>query len=135
MSQLVTDASAVMGWLFDDEESAEADTALELIVEVGGLVPQVWHLETRNSLLTAERRGRISAGRADECLNALKELPIETDESPRLEVAFQLARAHGLSYYDALYLELASRFEASLVTLDARLARAAVAEGIEVLHQ
>ena len=133
MSPLVTDASAVMAWLFDDEESDAADAALELIVEVGAVVPQVWHLETRNTLLTAERRGRISAERSDECLNALRELPIQTDESPRLEVAFQLARAHGLSYYDALYLELAQRQGASLATLDVELATAAVAEGLEVL--
>jgi hypothetical protein len=48
------------------------------------------------------------------------------------QVAFNLAREHVLSFYDALYLELAKRREAALATLDAELARAARAEGLEV---
>ena len=45
--------------------------------------------------------------------------------------AFNLAREHGLSFYDALYLELANRLGTTLATLDRKLARAALAEGLE----
>ena len=95
-------------------------------------MPQLWHLETRNSLLVAERRGRLSAGGVKERLDALKGLPIRTDEEPDLQSAFDLARAHGLSFYDVLYLELAKRESTELATLDGALGRAAVAEGVSL---
>ncbi len=130
MSGLVIDASVVVAWLLDDEDEPRADRVLGRLAEDGVLVPQIWHLETRNSLLTAERRGRISLEEVKERLDALKGLPIATDEEPDLQSAFELAREHGLSLYDALYLELAKRENADLATLDGPLGRAAVAEGV-----
>ena len=43
-----------------------------------------------------------------ERLNALYDLPIRTDTEPDLDIAFALAERHGLSFYDAIYLELAA---------------------------
>ena len=119
-----------MAWLFDDEEEPRADRVLELLEEDGALVPHLWRLETRNTLLVAERRGRISAGVVKERLDALRGLPIRTDADPDLQCAFDLARAHELSFYDAMYLELARRERAELATLDGTLGRAAVVEGV-----
>ena len=130
MSGLVVDASVVVSWLFDDGEEHRADKALERLKEDGALAPYLWHLETRNTLLVAERRGRLSAEAVNERLDALKGLPIRTDEEPDLQSAFSLARAHDLSFYDALYLELAKRESADLATLDIALGQAAVAEGV-----
>lgn len=135
MSGLVVDASIVMAWLFDDEEEPRADLALERLAEEGALAPYLWHLETRNVLLVAERRGRLSARAVDERLNALKGLPIRTDDEPDLQSAFDLARAHNLSFYDALYLELAKRESAELATLDVALGQAAGAEGVPILTE
>ena len=129
MSGQVVHASVVVAWLFDEEEP-RADRALERLEEDGTLVPQMWRLEIRNSLLTAERCGRLSAVEVKERLDALRSLPIRTDEEPDLQSAFNLARAHGLSFYDALYLELAKREGAELATLDGALDQAAVAEGV-----
>ena len=130
MSGLVVDASVVLAWLFDDEEEPRADRVLERLEEDGALVPHLWHLETRNTLLIAEQRGRLSATGVKERLDAFMGLPIRTDEEPGFQSAFDLARAHGLSFYDALYLELAKRESAELATLDGALGRAAVAEGV-----
>ena len=130
MNGLVVDASVVMAWLFDDEDDPRADGALDRLIEEGALVPQLWHMETRNSLLTAERRGRLSVSGAAERLDALKGLPIRTDVDPDFQSAFDLARAHELSIYDALYLELAKRESAELATLDGALGKAAAAEGV-----
>ena len=132
MSGLVVDASVVIAWLFDDEEEPRADSVLELLEEDGALVPHLWHLETRNTLLILERRGRLSRRGVKERMDALRGLPIRTDEEPDLQSAFDLARAHELSFYDALYLELAKRESAGLATLDRALGRAAVAEGVPV---
>ena len=52
------------------------------------------------------------------------DLPIRTDMEPDMDIAFALAERHGLSFYDAIYLELAKRHTAPLATLDKALARA-----------
>ena len=85
-------------------------------------------------LLGAERRGRIGAGEIEERLRFLQELPIRTDAEPDFETAFALARTSYLSFYDALYLELARRCDVALATLDTALARAAVAEGLVLIE-
>ena len=69
---------------------------------------------------------------AAERLDSLRRLPILTDQEADLKAAFDLAREHGLSFYDALYLELAKRRKAPLATLDIQLARAATAERVEL---
>ena len=78
----------------------------------------------------AERRGRLPAGEVKECLDALKGLPVRTGEQSDLQSAFDLARAHGLSFYDALYLELPKRESTELAALDGALGWAAVVEGV-----
>ncbi len=95
-------------------------------------MPLLWHYEVRNTLLVAERRGRLGGSDAVQLLDKLTWLPIETDREADLQVALNLARDHGLSFYDAMYLELGVRRGAPLATLDAELARAATAEGLDV---
>ena len=133
MSLLVIDASVAAAWLFDDEDDRRAAAALTRIETDAALVPQLWHLEVRSALLAAERRGRIRAGEIDERLRFLLQLPVQTDAEPNLADALALARKHRLSFYDALYLELARRRGAALATLDAALARAAAAEEVPAI--
>ena len=96
----------------------------------GAVVPQLWHLEMCNVLLVAERRGRITAEQTQKALRILNGLPIAADSTPDLDMALYLARAHGLTFYDSLYLELAVRHRTALATLDDKLGRAAAAEGL-----
>ncbi len=119
-----------MSWFLDDQTDSRAVIAQFRLTEDRALVPQLWHLEIRNCLIVAKRRGHISTERVTECLEALKWLPIQTDTEINLSAAFSLAQTHSLSFYDAVYLELAKRQEAALASLDAALIRAATAEGI-----
>ena len=130
MSTMVVDASLTLAWLLDDETDPRADDALKSLNEDEALVPQLWHLETRNGLLSAIRRGRLSADEVNDRLDALKGLPIRTDDRPDFQVAFELAKLHTLSFYDAIYLELARRQDAELATFDEALCIAASAEGV-----
>ncbi len=50
-----------------------------------------------------------------------------------MNIAFALAEKHGLSFYDAIYLELAKRHGAALATLDNALAGAAADEGLHLV--
>ena len=52
-----------------------------------------------------------------------------------MSAALALAREHGLSAYDAVYLELAIRAGAPLATLDNILRAAARKAGVEVYSQ
>ena len=65
-------------------------------------------------------------------LNDITEL-LQTDTTPNLDTAFNLARKHLLSFYDALYLEMAVRHQIPLATLDSALDRAAASEGLPAL--
>lgn len=114
----------------EDEDDPRVDAALAQLAQDQTFVPLLWHYEVRNALLIGVRRGRLSPDSAGMHLGRLARLPVLTDGEADLPAAFDLAAAHGLSFYDALYLELAARRGAGLATLDARLARAAATEGI-----
>ena len=133
MSEVVIDASIAAAWVFDDESDPRADALVQQVTNGGGLVPRHWHLEVRNAILIGERRGRLTYEKGLECLSDLSRIPLRTDAEPDLDAAMSLARAHNLSFYDAVYLELALRRGAALATLDGRLARAAAAEGVQAL--
>ena len=69
-------------------------------------------------------------------LNELSTLPIEVDGETAAHAwgaTLKLADKHGLTPYDAAYLELSQRQRLALATLDGRLKRAAAEEGIDVL--
>ena len=130
MSDFVLDASIAAAWLFDDESEPSANSLLIRLQEWAAVVPQHWHLEVRNALIVGERRGRIRPNEVDERLTDLGTLPVRTDLEPDFDAALRLARLHGLSFYDAVYLELARRHGLPLATLDGDLGAAAVVEGV-----
>ena len=133
MTDFVLDASVALAWFLDDEQAPQADNARGRLIRDKAFVPGLWRLEVRNGLIIAERRGRLSATRMNECLEALKWLPIQTDSEVVLEMVISLARMHKLSVYDAVYLELAKRRNAALASLDGALLRAAAKEGVRPL--
>ena len=133
MSVFVLDASVAAAWLLEQQASSRADLALSRLEEDAALVPQLWHLEVRNCLLVATRRARLTAGTAAQRLEALRALLIRTDSQPDLAVALTLAERHSLSFYDAIYLELAKRHAAPIATLDKTLAQAAAAQGLPLV--
>ena len=133
MSAFVLDCSIAVAWLFEDEATPETDALLDRLKEDSALVPGLWHLELGNVLAQAERRKRISAARMAAHLERLGRLPIVTDtetERRAFRETLTLARTHGLTTYDAAYLELAMRRGVELATRDKALMRAA--RGVEV---
>ena len=127
------DASVTVARILLEQESRERVAGiLRLIPRHHCHVPLMWQYEVRNSILVAERRGRISRLDGDSRFNQWNQLPFETDSAPDFDVAMALARRHGLSFYDAVYVELAVRLDAALATLDQAMMRAAEAEGVPV---
>ena len=135
MSALVIDSSAALSWCFEDEASPESDLLFERVRDQGAVVPGLWHLEVANVLLQAEKRGRITTGDVAMRLELIAELPITTDNETTARAwreILALARAEGLTTYDATYLELAIRRGLPLPTKDEALITAANRSGVAV---
>ena len=127
---LVLDASALASWLMPDEIGVDL-AALSPRYHVFAAPSLLWS-EIRNIVVVAERRGRIDRETVDMAIATIDELGIVLDRSPSSAAVLGLCRRHGLTVYDALYLDLALREDAALATLDTALARAARAEGVHV---
>ena len=130
----VIDPSVALAWLLPDETNARAD-AVRVAVENGAdaWIPAHWWLEIGNGLLMAERRGRITAEQVAQALSLVNSLPVEEDAETAAQIpvrTFALARKHGLTIYDAAYLELSQRRGAILATFDDQLLQAAAREKI-----
>jgi predicted nucleic acid-binding protein len=133
---IVLDASMAMAWLFEDEGTTATDEVLQRVVIEGGIVPSLWRLEIANAFQIAIRRGRCDEGYVDRSLEELTELAIVIDDKTDANAwgaTKIIARKHGLSLYDAAYLELALRLQRPLASCDAALIRAAKATGLYVL--
>lgn len=99
------------------------------------LVPSVWSLEIANAVLVGERRQRLNQPEIKQFTSLLESLSLLQDTRPvakHVDEVLPLARTHGLSAYDAAYLELSIRYSAPLATLDERLQRAAKQAGVAI---
>lgn len=129
------DCSVSAAWVFRDEFTPAADLVLDRILDSEGHVPFIWPAEMANTVLTAERRGRVAATEIEPIAAKLNAYPIIVDlGGPSLvwTRAFGLAQRRKLSLYDALYLELALRRGLPLATFDRRLREAAESEGVKL---
>ena len=125
-----------LAWCFPDEASADADRVLVALEGETIFVPAVWSLEIANALLVGERSKRLKQPEILRFVALLEDLSIRQDApsvSESVSRVFPLARAYGLTAYDAAYLELAIRHGASLATLDGNLQKAAKRGGVHVL--
>ena len=130
--KLVIDASFIASLLLPDEAAEVSAARLKQIEDDGAAAPALWQLEVANMLLTALRRKRIDASQFARLLEAIDSLPVTLQAALTAKQRgdlLHLARKHGLTAYDAAYLELALRLDLPLATFDDRLIRAARAEG------
>ncbi len=135
--RFVLDASVTAAWCFRNEGSARASALLEAMRKRKAVVPTLWHVETANMLLQAERRRRITEAECAVLTGFLAALPIETDtESDRRSHGpiLALARHHRLTVYDATYLDVAQRRGLPLATRDQDLADAAKESGVTLIE-
>ncbi len=131
---LVLDTSVTMSWAFGEIDPYAAHVRERLATDEA-LVPPIWALEVANTILVGERRGRLDQAKSTRFLSLLQDLDIVVDMAGAerfLTVVLGLARAQGLSSYDASYLELAMRDGVPLATTDDAL-RAAARVGVPLV--
>jgi len=133
----VVDASVALKWFLADEEARDESLALLRSISDANrpVVPWLWFYEIGNALTVAVRRKRIAPEQLYEILEMLEQMPIDIDAADRIALLRlpHLARKHGLTTYDAAYLDLALREKLPVATSDEALRKAASAEGVALL--
>lgn len=135
MSGLILDASVALAWHFEDE-TTRADAIGDRALEEDVFVPFHWMAEVFNGLLMGERRGRTHAPEISDFVQTLVSFGPLVDSAANdtmKNAILPLARKHDLTIYDAVYLELASRLNLPLATLNRKLGGAAKTAGLEIL--
>ena len=133
-ADFVVDASMAFAWVLPSQASPAANALLERIkAGAGGVVPMFWYLEVANGLLVVDRRKVITGNQRQRSLERLAALRLTVDDGEARNAfgrTSALAEQHGLSVYDAAYLELALRRNLPLATRDRALHSAAQRSGV-----
>jgi predicted nucleic acid-binding protein len=127
----VIDNSVVSGWYLQDQATPYTEHVAARLVDDRACAPALWELELTSVLRTSCLRRRLTAEKAQQTLEQIHRLPIDTDRHavPCREL-LALALRFGLSSYDATYLELALRRQLPLATQDEAPRAAALAAGV-----
>lgn len=138
MTAFVLDNSVAMRWLLASNKVSDqryAESVLRSLANAEAVVPNLWHLEAANVLLSAANRKELEISAVERFTVQLENLPITVDTLTANQVfghSMSLAKAYRLSSYDAAYLELALREGLPLATLDKDLLKAARRSDIEI---
>jgi predicted nucleic acid-binding protein len=138
--KLVLDASVALSWLHLPSQPFRSQ-AMDILDGLHGMpahVPVVWPLEVAQGALRVERAKAAAPDVLAQFALTLRHAPVVHDlRAPAqwLGPSVSLAREHGLTVYDASYLELALTVNAALATFDRKLAAAARALGVGLAAQ
>ena len=127
----VVDASVVVDWVAPGaDRRSPAMRLAQRLADAGEVVlaPRLLMEEVTNALLTGVRRGRWSGSDADASYSLLRRMPVQlADDRDDLDRAYELSRRYDEHpVYDMLYVALAERLGAQLITADDRLRRTLV---------
>ena len=133
----VFDASFVGALIIPDEKKAEIDSIRASIDEEDDVfTPQLFWYEIASIFQNLIRRKRYSYNSVLQLFPMLTAIRLTIDHETGIEYSQKLLRLcndYNLSAYDAAYLELADRKNATLCTLDEGLQAAAEKHGVAVL--
>jgi predicted nucleic acid-binding protein len=135
---LVLDSSVALAWVYADETTDAILRVFDSVRLEGAWIPGLWRWEIANVLQLNAKRGRHSVDFRDGAFASLALLPLKLDaEADRQawSATLHLAERHGLTVYDAAYLEIASRRKTPLATLDRQLRAAAAMDGVQLLGE
>lgn len=107
---------------------------MRLTLEHFAIVPRIWWYEVLNALAVNRRRGRMTSADASATLADLKGMRILVDDDHSDGAILHVAARHGLSAYDAAYVETALRRSLPLASLDRRLRRAGETAGATIFR-
>ena len=122
MARLVPDASVAVKWIVTEEDSLAAET---LLVGHELHAPRLMVSEIANALWSKVRRGQILQSQTDRLIASATEQPVQwTDDGILVVNALSIAVEVNHPVYDCIYLALAYRIDATVVTADRRFVNA-----------
>lgn len=133
---IVLDASLMIEWLVGNDTRPDMPHLHDVLSDIEIAVPAHWPIEISNFLRTDIRSKKMTAGDIQfmmerlDTLQILIDSPLELDEIGPL--AF-FANQHGLTTYDAAYVQLAYQRKAVLGSLDIAMRTAAQSLDIALL--
>lgn len=123
----VIDASVVLKWQLNDEESIHQAIELRKDYCEEGIIrliaPYLLIYEVINGIATAMRKNRISLDKSFEALQSILTTDVELKEVQPYRV-LELYQKYGIASYDAAYLALAEAEKCDLWTGDSAFYRA-----------
>ena len=120
MTRIVVDASVAVKWFLPEPHSLQALRLLEGEREL--LAPDLIWSEIGNVLWKRWRQGELAAENARAVLQDLRKIPLLIHSAEEIaEAAWSFASEFQRSFYDSLYLALASSQSCPMVTADRRL--------------
>ncbi len=121
---LVLDNSVIIAWFVPAQATDYTRRCNQRARRETAVVPALWESEFVNVLLALVKLKSLPRHQAVTALHHAGRLPLTIDREPvASRRLFDLAEAHGISAYDAVYLELATRRGLPLATRDESLAR------------
>ena len=132
----VIDSSMAMAWCFPDETTPKTAELLDRMDTESAAVPAWWFLEITNVLALAERKGRLTPAQVAGFIALVGRFDLDLDTCApgrAFSHILPLCRSHGLTSYDAAYLELALRRQLPLASPGEDLRAAATTLGVKVL--
>lgn len=125
MKYFVMDCSFSSALFLPDEKSSNVKNIFSAFAnEYKIFVPVLWWYETVNVLNISVRRKRIKDSDFSTILELFHKLNLSTDVEFGINHSkkiFNYTQTYKISSYDAVYLELAARKRAQLLTLDSKL--------------
>ena len=131
MTAIVIDSSYALACMLPDERRPDT---MNIVLGETLLAPFIWPIEIASAMRNGVRRKRFTQAQAGALashvagLDARIVLPWHHEASRYLELAF----AHGLTPYDAIYIDLCLSERSPLATHDSELSAAATRVGIRV---
>jgi predicted nucleic acid-binding protein len=130
---LIVDASVAGSWAMPDERRDEATAIGRRVLAEGARAPDLFWHEIRNLLVLGVRRKRLTEEEFWRQFERIERMPIRTAPTASSRRIAAFALKHGLTAYDAAYLDLAVDLKLPLASFDDKLRAAAKAEGVELL--
>ncbi len=128
-SEAVIDASVAASWFLSDEDSSAYQHVIKNMHQFHLFAPVIFEYEMLNIVLNSFRRGRLALETQQAIFDVIRHYHVVI-RNPRNYfidslAAFDLAKEHKLTIYDAAYLSLAIEMGVPLFTYDKALLAAA----------
>jgi len=122
----VVDNSVVVSWMYPAQATPYTERLLETTADSTLHTAFIWPAEFANAASVMVRRAILTEELGVEMIRMADALSLTVDRTPAdLGSLYRISRRHGLSVYDAAYLELAVRLRLPLATRDLALEQAA----------